>query len=126
MRMCFNCDAQACRLGVYHQTVDASLSSCPEFSGVRWKEIITMKTILFAAAAVSCLFAAPSFAAPVNAGNSFQMAQVDINIGARRPGVVVRERRPAVVVHERNRCRVVETRTRRPNGTIVIRKERRC
>jgi hypothetical protein len=41
--------------------------------------------------------------------------------------VIIRDRRPdRVVIRERGNCRNVTIRSERPNGTVVIRRERRC
>jgi hypothetical protein len=41
--------------------------------------------------------------------------------------VIIRDRRPdRVVIRDRGDCRNVTIRSERPNGTVVIRRERRC
>jgi len=82
-----------------------------------------MKNILLAiATAAAALTVAPLLAGTAQAGPT-RLAQVDINIGGSRPGVVVEHRRrPAVVVEHRRRPVVIEHR-RRP--AVVIEHRRR-
>jgi len=82
-----------------------------------------MKNILLAiATAAAALTVAPLLAGTAQADPT-RMAQVDINIGGSRPGVVVEHRRrPAVVVEHRRRPVVIEHR-RRP--AVVIEHRRR-
>ncbi len=91
-----------------------------------------MKYLSLGALAAALLFTTPSFAQDVRirAGEG----GISVRAGDDRPGyrrhrgpdrVIIRERRaPRVVVRER--CRNVVIRTERPNGTVVIRRERRC
>jgi len=82
-----------------------------------------MKNILLAiATAAAALTVAPLLAGTAQADPT-RLAQVDINIGGSRPGVVVEHRRrPAVVVEHRRRPVVIEHR-RRP--AVVIEHRRR-
>ena len=82
-----------------------------------------MKNALLAIAmAAAVLTVAPLLAGTAQADPT-RLAQVDINIGGSRPGVVVeRRRRPAVVVEHRRRPVVIEHR-RRP--AVVIEHRRR-
>jgi len=91
-----------------------------------------MKYLSLGALAAALLFTTPSFAQDlrIRAGEG----GISVRAGGDRPGyrrhrgpdrVIIRERRaPRVVVRER--CRNVVVRTERPNGTVVIRRERRC
>ncbi|WP_439573077.1 hypothetical protein [Phreatobacter sp.] len=91
-----------------------------------------MKYLSLGALAAALLFSAPSFAQDlrIRAGEG----GISVRAGDDRPGyrrnrgserVIIRERRaPRVVVRER--CRNVVIRTERPNGTVVVRRERRC
>lgn len=91
-----------------------------------------MKYLTLGALAAALLFTTPSFAQDlrIRAGEG----GISVRAGDDRPGyrrhrgpdrVIIRERRaPRVVVRER--CRNVVIRTERPNGTVVIRRERRC
>jgi hypothetical protein len=91
-----------------------------------------MKYLSLGALAAALLFTTPSFAQDlrIRAGEG----GISVRAGDDRPGyrrhrgpdrVIIRERRaPRVVVRER--CRNVVIRTERPNGTVVIRRERRC
>lgn len=91
-----------------------------------------MKYLSLGALAAALLFTTPSFAQDlrIRAGEG----GISVRAGDDRPGyrrhrgpdrVIIRERRaPRVVVRER--CRNVVVRTERPNGTVVIRRERRC
>jgi len=78
-----------------------------------------MKNALLAIAmAAAVLTVAPLLAGTAQADPT-RLAQVDINIGGSRPGVVVeRRRRPAVVVEHRRRPAVVIEHHRRP-GVVV-------
>ncbi len=91
-----------------------------------------MKYLSLGALAAALLLTTPSFAQDlrIRAGEG----GISVRAGDDRPGyrrhrgpdrVIIRERRaPRVVVRER--CRNVVVRTERPNGTVVIRRERRC
>jgi hypothetical protein len=91
-----------------------------------------MKYLSLGALAAALLFTTPSFAQDlrIRAGEG----GISVRAGDDRPGyrrhrgpdrVIIRERRaPRVVVRER--CRNVVIRTERPNGTVVVRRERRC
>jgi len=102
-----------------------------------------MKFLSLGALAAALLFTTPSFAQDVRirAGEG----GISVRAGDDRPGyrrdrggdrVVIRERRgpDRVIIRERRaprfvvreRCRNVVIRSERPNGTIVIRRERRC
>ena len=83
-----------------------------------------MKNILLAiATAAAALTVAPLLAGTAQADPT-RLAQVDINIGGSRPGVVVEHRRrPAVVVEHRRRPAVVVEHRRRP--AVVIEHRRR-
>jgi hypothetical protein len=83
------------------------------------------KSLLLFAVAAGLYMIAPPAVQPASA----QDATVRIGIGERHhDGWRHRgyRSRAAVVVGERSRCRTVTVRTHRPNGTIVIRKHRRC
>ncbi len=92
-----------------------------------------MKYLSLGALAAALLFTTPSFAQDVRirAGDG----GISVRAGDDRPGyrrhrgpdrVIIRERRaPRVVIRERG-CRNVVIRTERPNGTVVVRRERRC
>lgn len=80
----------------------------------------TMLAIVTAAAALTV---APLLAGTAQADPT-RLAQVDINIGGSRPGVVLEERRRSgVVIEERRRPDVVVRERRRPN--VVIEERRR-
>ena len=84
-----------------------------------------MKNALLAIA----MAAAVVTVAPLHAGTAqadpTRLAQVDINIGGSRPGVVVEHRRrPAVVIEHRRRPAVVIEHRRRP-GVVVETEGRR-
>jgi hypothetical protein len=79
----------------------------------------TMLAIVTAAAALTV---APLLAGTAQADPT-RLAQVDINIGGSRPGVVEHRRRPGVVIEERRRPDVVVRERRRPN--VVIEERRR-
>ena len=93
-----------------------------------------MKYLTLGALAAGLLLATPSFAQDVRirAGES----GISVRAGDDRPGlrrhrggdrVIIRDRRPdRVVIRDRGPCRVVTVRTERPNGTVVVRRERRC
>ncbi len=91
-----------------------------------------MKILALGAFAAALLVAAPSFAQDlrIRAGeNGVRIRTDDRGPGWRRDRgpdrVIIRERRaPRVIVRER--CRNVVIRSERPNGTVVIRRERRC
>ena len=84
-----------------------------------------MKNILLAiATAAAALTVAPLLAGTAQADPT-RLAQVDINIGGSRPGVVVEHRRrPAVVIEHRRRPAVVIEHRRRP-GVVVETEGRR-
>ena len=84
-----------------------------------------MKNALLAIAmAAAVLTVAPLLAGTAQADPT-RLAQVDINIGGSRPGVVVeRRRRPAVVIEHRRRPAVVIEHRRRP-GVVVETEGRR-
>jgi hypothetical protein len=77
-------------------------------------------TILAMVTAAAALMVAPLLAGTAQADPT-RLAQVDINIGGSRPGVVVERRRPVVIEHRR-RPVVIEHR-RRP--AVVIEQRRR-
>jgi len=80
-------------------------------------------TILAMVTAAAALMVAPLLAGTAQADPT-RLAQVDINIGGSRPGVVVEHRRrPAVVVEHRRRPAVVIEHRRRP--AVVIEHHRR-
>jgi hypothetical protein len=80
-------------------------------------------TILAMVTAAAALTVAPLLAGTAQADPT-RLAQVDINIGGSRPGVVVEHRRrPAVVVEHRRRPAVVIEHRRRP--AVVIEHHRR-
>ncbi len=103
-----------------------------------------MKYLSLGALAATLLFATPSFAQDlrIRAGEG----GISVRAGEDRPGYrrgrgpdreIVRERRgpDRVVIREgrserygrsRERCRDITVRSERPNGTVVIRRERRC
>ena len=84
-----------------------------------------MKNVLFAiATAAAALTVAPLLAGTAQADPT-RLAQVDVNIGGSRPGVVVEHRRrPAVVIEHRRRPAVVIEHRRRP-GVVVETEGRR-
>ena len=84
-----------------------------------------MKNALLAiATAAAVLTVAPLLAGAAQADPT-RLAQVDINIGGSRPGVVVEHRRrPAVVIEHRRRPAVVIEHRRRP-GVVVETEGRR-
>ncbi len=105
----------------------------PEVSGVlTFRKDPPMKALTLGALAAALLFSAPAFAQDVRirAGEGgVSIRSDDGGPGYRRhrgpDRVIIRERRaPRVVVRER--CRNVVIRTERPNGTVVVRRERRC
>ena len=80
-------------------------------------------TILAMVTAAAALTVAPLLAGTAQA-DPIRLAQVDINIGGSRPGVVVEHRRrPAVVIEHRRRPAVVIEHRRRP--AVVIQERRR-
>lgn len=81
-----------------------------------------MKKLFLGAAAAAVLFAGPAMVVSASAAPSYQVAQVELNIGGHGHD---RDHR-RVIVKEHRRCENVTVRTHRPNGTVVIRKERRC
>ena len=84
-----------------------------------------MKNALLAIAmAAAVLTVAPLLAGTAQADPT-RLAQVDINIGGSRPGVVVEHRpRPAVVIEHRRRPALVIEHRRRP-GVVVETEGRR-
>lgn len=105
-----------------------------------------MKFAALGALAATLLLATPSFAQDVRirAGEGGVSIRSDdgrdgrrhwrdgrrserVIIRDRRPDrVIIRDRRPDRVVIRDRGCRNVTIRTERPNGTVVIRRERRC
>lgn len=100
-----------------------------------------MKFIALGALAAALLFSAPSFAQDlrirageggisVRSGDDRRDDRREDRRGYRRDRgedrVIIRERRSEGFGRGRERCRDVTVRTQRPNGTIVIRRERRC
>jgi hypothetical protein len=106
-----------------------------------------MKLAALGALAAALLLATPSFAQDVRirAGEGGVSIRSDdgrdgrrnwrddrrsdrVIIRDRRPDrVIIRDRRPdRVVIRDRGNCRNVTIRSERPNGTVVIRRERRC
>ncbi|MDP2803998.1 MAG: hypothetical protein Q8O26_19175 [Phreatobacter sp.] len=96
-----------------------------------------MKSIALGALAAVLFFSAPSFAQDlrIRAGEGGISVRSgddrrDDRRGYRRDRgedrVIIRERRSEGFGRGRERCRDVTVRTQRPNGTIVIRRERRC
>jgi superfamily II DNA helicase RecQ len=80
-------------------------------------------TILAMVTAAAALTVAPLLAGTAQADPT-RLAQVDINIGGSRPGVVVEHRRrPAIVVEHRRRPAVVIEHRRDP--AVVIEHQRR-
>ena len=83
-----------------------------------------MKNLLLAiATAAAALTVAPLLAGTAQADPT-RLAQVDINIGGSRPGVVVEQRRRPAVVIERRRPAVVIQERRRP-GVVIETEGRR-
>ena len=78
-----------------------------------------MKKIAFLIAAAGCLLAAPAALQPASAETSVRIGAGD---GWRHDAYHSR----AAVVVDRPHCRTVTVRTKRPNGTIIIKKQRRC
>jgi len=74
-------------------------------------------TILAMVTAAAALTVAPLLAGTAQADPT-RLAQVDINIGGSRPGVVVEHRRRPAVVIERRRPAVVIQERRRP-GVVI-------
>jgi hypothetical protein len=74
-------------------------------------------TILAMVTAAAALTVAPLLAGTAQADPT-RLAQVDINIGGSRPGVVVEHRRRPAVVIERRRPAVVIQERRRPDVVI--------
>ena len=74
-------------------------------------------TILAMVTAAAALTVAPLLAGTAQA-DPIRLAQVDINIGGSRPGVVVEQRRRPAVVIERRRPAVVIQERRRPDVVI--------
>ncbi len=90
-----------------------------------------MKILALGAFAAALLVSAPSFAQDVRirAGENGVRIRTDDGRGPgwrrdRPDRVIIRERRGPRVMRER--CRNVVIRSERPNGTVVIRRERRC
>jgi hypothetical protein len=79
-------------------------------------------TILAMVTAAAALMVAPLLAGTAQADPT-RLAQVDINIGGSRPGVVVERRRPVVIEHRRRPAVVIEQR-RRP-GVVIETEGRR-
>jgi len=69
--------------------------------------------------AAGCLLAAPAAVQPASAETS---VRIGVNDGWRYPAY----RSHAAVVVDRPHCRTVTVRTKRPNGTVIIKKQRRC
>jgi hypothetical protein len=92
-----------------------------------------MKYLSLGALAAALLFTTPSFAQDVRVRTG--ETGITVRTGDSRPGyrrhrgpdrVIIRERRaPRVIIRERG-CRNVVIRTERPNGTVVVRRVRRC
>jgi hypothetical protein len=80
-------------------------------------------TILAMVTAAAALTVAPLLAGTAQADPT-RLAQVDINIGGSRPGVVVEHRRRPAVVIERRRPAVVIQERRRP-GVVIETEGRR-
>jgi hypothetical protein len=80
-------------------------------------------TILALVTAAAALTVAPLLAGTAQADPT-RLAQVDINIGGSRPGVVVEHRRRPAVVIERRRPAVVIQERRRP-GVVIETEGRR-
>lgn len=78
-----------------------------------------MKKIAFLIAAAGCLLTAPAALQPASAETS---VRIGVNDGWRHDAY----RSRAHVVVTRPQCRTVTVRTKRPNGTIIIKKQRRC
>jgi hypothetical protein len=96
-----------------------------------------MKLAVLGALGAALIFAAPAFAQDVRirAGESGVSIRAGDGQDRGRRGwrgdrgpdrVIIRDRRPDRVVIRDRRCRNVTVRTERPNGTVVIRRERRC
>lgn len=92
-----------------------------------------MKFLTLGALAVALLFSTPSFSQDVRirAGEGGISVRTDDGRPGyrrdRRPDrVIIRERRSDRFDRRRERCRDVTVRTQRPNGTVVVRRERRC
>jgi len=108
-----------------------------------------MKTLALGAIAAVLLFATPSFAQDVRirAGEGGVSVRTDEGRpgwrGDRRPDrdrdsrrawrgdggserVIIRDRRPDRLVFRERGCRTMTVRSERPNGTVTIRRERRC
>lgn len=83
-----------------------------------------MKKLLLAVAAGAVLLAGPAVAA--SAAPSYQVAQVELNIGGHDHDYRDRDHDRRVIVREHRRCENVTIRRHRPDGSVVIRKERRC
>ncbi|MFN6952638.1 MAG: hypothetical protein ACK4NE_08640 [Albidovulum sp.] len=92
-----------------------------------------MKYLSLGALAATLLFATPSFAQDlrIRAGEG----GISVRAGEDRPGYrrgrgpdreIIRERRSERYGRSRERCRDITVRSERPNGTVVIRRERRC
>ena len=91
-----------------------------------------MKMLVLAiTTAAAALTASPVLAATANGGtSSIQLAQADVYVGPRGPGVVIDEprRRPGITIETEGRrsgCRSVTVREWR-NGERIVRTERRC
>ncbi|MDP3545137.1 MAG: hypothetical protein Q8S29_03065 [Phreatobacter sp.] len=92
-----------------------------------------MKYLSLGALAATLLFATPSFAQDlrIRAGEG----GISVRAGEDRPGyrrgrgpdrVIIREGRSERYGRSSERCRDITVRSERPNGTVVIRRERRC
>jgi hypothetical protein len=91
----------------------------------RYRGGLFMKKLLLTAAAAAVLFAGPAVvASAASAAPSYQVAQVELNIGDHDRDRDRDHRR--VIVREHRRCENVTIRRHRPDGSVVIRKERRC
>jgi hypothetical protein len=83
-----------------------------------------MKKFALLIAAAACLFAAPAAVQTAGAETSVRVGVGDSgnHYGWRNRGY----RSHSEVVVGRPHCRTVIVRTKKPNGTVIIRKHRRC
>jgi hypothetical protein len=108
-----------------------------------------MRTIAYALATAACLTVGPVVAGSADTTAPVTLAQVELNVGVgagenrAREGVEIRDRdqgrsnveirggersfnRERIIVRRNVGCHMVTMRTRRPNGTLIIRQIRRC
>jgi hypothetical protein len=112
--------------GSLHHTGGGTKSILPRSPPVQITKEAIMKFVALAVLATVAAAAVPASAAPLSTGESFKVAQADINVRIGEP----RRHRDTVVVREGHRAMARECKTviikERHHGMMVTKRIRRC